>query len=70
MVDPVVYSRFMCDVRETMKAHPSLRLGQTVFNTMLEFYPEKAEQYRGSDLDPFYRDERVKDFLRACLDGK
>jgi hypothetical protein len=42
----------MCLLRQN--ANPTWRTGQTIFNTIQEFRPEKAEEIRGTDLDPFY----------------
>jgi hypothetical protein len=41
------------------------RYGQAVFNTAVEFFPKEVRQLNGTDVDPFYNDGRVKDFLVA-----
>ena len=41
------------------------RKGQTLFNALYRVRPELADRYRGSDIDPFYRDDRIGEFLRA-----
>lgn len=43
------------------------RIGQWAFNLLSEAYPLVAEQIRGSDDDPFYRDELVPEFLVRIL---
>jgi transposase-like protein len=35
--------------------HPEWRFGQTMFNTLMDYRPEKAEEIRGTSLDPFYK---------------
>ena len=50
------------------KLHPEWRYGQTVFNVMYDLYPEKANKYRGSSIDPFHNDDNVDEFIDACFD--
>jgi len=38
------------------------RKGQGVFNLLCKIRPDLAEMIRGSDFDPFYRDERLPAF--------
>lgn len=38
------------------------RIGQSVFNTLYDLDPEMADSIRGTDLDPFYNDDRVAKF--------
>lgn len=40
-----------------------LRWGQGLFNHLCTVRPELAEKIRGTELDPFYRDDRVPVFL-------
>ena len=40
-----------------------LRRGQIHFNVLCDLHPTLAESVRGSDLDPFYRDDLVPAFL-------
>lgn len=39
------------------KAYPEQRKGQAFFNVLHHMYPEVANKLRGTDKDPFYRDE-------------
>jgi len=41
------------------------RLGQAVFNEALMRWPEIAERYRGSEIDPFYTNRNIPAFLAA-----
>ena len=43
--------------------NPHLRLGQCYFNEAIARHPE-FEYTRGSDVDPFYRDDRIEKFLK------
>lgn len=40
------------------------RYGQAVFNTIHSFYPEVADNFRGSPSDCFYQDDKVDDFCQ------
>lgn len=42
---------------------PHLRRGQAAFNTLWEERPDLAELVRGSDIDPYYRDELLDRFI-------
>lgn len=37
------------------------RFGQTWVNTLYDLWPEKADEIRGTELDPFYDDDLVPD---------
>lgn len=39
-----------------------LRAGQAAFNTLYLVRPDLADEIRGGDLDPFYRDDRLPAF--------
>jgi hypothetical protein len=41
------------------------REGQAVFSTASELFPRAARLLTGTLLDPFYRDDRVGEFLTA-----
>jgi hypothetical protein len=40
-----------------------LRLGQAVYNAARERYPAVVVDLAGSDVDPFYKSERIRAFL-------
>lgn len=44
------------------------RMGQFLFNTLNAVNPELANEIRSGELDPFYDDEKVGDFLVYVLD--
>lgn len=50
------------DAQKAVAASPSLRIGQAIFNALYHREPMIADIVRGSDLDPFYRDEVLPDF--------
>ena len=50
-------------VGKTQKEYPRWRKGQTVFNVLLDLRPDMAERIRGTELDPFHRDEVVPKLL-------
>ena len=41
------------------------RLGQAYFNYAWELFPKETDALRGTDVDCFYVDERIPDFLNA-----
>lgn len=41
---------------EYQAKNPTLRTGQCCFNVLYELYPELANQLRGTEADPYYRD--------------
>ena len=48
------------------------RYGQTYFNLLYEFRPEIADQIRGTNLDPFYKEtvaHGVHEFVQQAYDG-
>ena len=45
------------------------RVGQTYFNLLLEFNPVLAERVRATDVDPFYNDKLIVDFLGFVADN-
>lgn len=55
----------MVSVRQ--QENPSWRFGQTVFNVLFEFRPEKAEEIRTTKLDPFYRKDEDDEFWTEFL---
>lgn len=59
---------FWKTVDKTSKLYPMWRKGQTVFNVMLILYPDAANRYRATDIDPFYSDSNIECFVVACRD--
>lgn len=49
---------------------PGQREGQKAFNLLLDCRPDLAEKIRGNmNLDPFYRDDRLKPFFSWVMDN-
>jgi len=48
--------------------YPKWRKGQAVFNLMYYMFPEIANKYRGSDIDPFHNDENCEKFVNVCFE--
>ncbi len=44
---------------EKARAYPGMRLGQALFTSIWIIDPEAAEELRGSDMDPFYKDGNI-----------
>lgn len=59
----MTFSTFV-QTAETVKGRtPDWRMGQTYFNVLSQVRPDLAELVRGTELDPFYQDDRVVGFL-------
>ena len=56
------YDDFCMKVAANQAIARSWRSGQAAFNTLHEVRPDLSERVRGTGLDPFYRDERLKEF--------
>ena len=50
--------------KKYQKQFPNWRYGQTVFNTAFELFPKEVNKLRSTNVDPFYNDKLVDDFLR------
>ncbi len=46
-------------------AYAEWRPGQAVFNAAYALFPNEANALRGSDVDPFYLDDRIDAFLNS-----
>jgi hypothetical protein len=44
-----------------------LRKGQATFNLMYTLFPNKANKYRGSNIDPFHNDKNIDIFVNTIL---
>ena len=45
------------------------RMGQHAFNTLHEVAPELANKVRATDVDPFYRDDRINKFWQFVAEN-
>ena len=53
---------------EVVRRPAHIREGQAAFNALFELRQDLSEQIRTTDLDPFYRDDRLPAFW-AWLEG-
>ena len=50
---------------KTLSNNPNYRIGQCYFNVLWEIDPELANEIRGTEVDPFYLDKKIPDFLET-----
>jgi len=50
-------------IAKDYQLYPEHRKGQRAFNTLCSLQPRLANEVRGTDIDPFYSDERLKVFI-------
>ena len=58
---------FLAKLSEYWEQHPNQRFGQAAFNLMWELAPNLADHFRATSLDPFYKSEKVAEFVDACI---
>lgn len=63
----ISHAEFLEKLTDYHIEHPSQRYGQAVFNLMYELLPAYADIFRGSHMDPFYKDDRAGAFIEACI---
>ena len=51
-------------VAKYRKLRPEWRKGQMLFNTLHILQPKLANEVRSSEIDPFYSDERIKEYIK------
>jgi hypothetical protein len=61
-------SEIMDEVKLVMNTNEHLRYGQTVFNVLYSKYSDIVNEYRGSDIDPFYNDGNVDKFMTTIYE--
>lgn len=63
----MTFEQYLEEVQATFQkwstASNPWRLGQTYFNVLCELRPDLSERIRTTDLDPFYRDQIIPEFL-------
>lgn len=62
-----IRSQLLKQVHTNLQKHPEQRFGQAVFNTAHEFSPEIARDLQSRDIDPFYKEDKVSEFLEAFI---
>jgi hypothetical protein len=66
MID--TFSEFLSHVSHTYMKEYEWRFGQTCFNVLYELDEDLANCIRGTDIDPFYDDVKVPEFLKRLRD--
>ena len=51
---------------EYMKGKGTLRIGQCYMNVLYDIDPTLYREITGTQVDPFYVDDRIEAFLRFC----
>lgn len=59
---------FSGKVSEALIENKRWRAGQAMFNVLHQLHPELANSIRGTENDPFYRNDKINDFLKAICD--
>ena len=60
----MTFEEYCAQVGAVKAQYPSWRYGQTYFNVLAQVRPDLSEQVRGVvDLDPFYLDANLPEFL-------
>lgn len=63
------FTDYFVEVGIAFYGNPEWRWGQSYFNALVEFRPELAEYLTGTEVDCFYRDDRVPAFLAFVEDA-
>ena len=56
------------EAKQIVKDYSCLRLGQAFYNTLYEEYPEVADSIVGTDLDPFYDNNKLDKCIAAITE--
>lgn len=59
----MTFNEYIVASMKSQRLYPEQRVGQTFFNTLANVDPMLTNEIKGSDLDPFYHDQRIPDFL-------
>ena len=57
------FHEYLSEVMLEMDNNPQMREGQVYFNVLYKMKPELANKITGTELDPFYQDEKLGEFL-------
>lgn len=60
-----LYTQYLMYVARYMRLNPQQRRGQAHFNVLYIGHPSIANMIRGSEIDPFYDDSRLVEFLES-----
>ena len=58
---------YFSSVYKALEANVNWRIGQVYFNILYIMRPDISERVRGTNLDPFYDDKIVNDFLEFVI---
>ena len=58
---------FMVRFSDVTQRNPRWRAGQTAFNMLHDTHPHLANELRGGDCDPFYRDDYLPQFFEYLI---
>lgn len=59
------YSEYLEHADLYYHSEPLQRIGQAYYNALSELHPELAGEINSTDLDPFFNDGRLDEFLKA-----
>ena len=59
------YAKFWEEFTEYYTSTPNLRVGQAMYIALSKVNEEVAHEINGETLDPFYLDEKVREFLKT-----
>lgn len=59
----MTFDEYVVEASEYQRENPHQRSGQVYFNVLYQVRPDLSERIRTTDLDPFYRDQRLPQFL-------
>lgn len=59
----ISFQDYLLMVVQHKQEHPEWRMGQTYFNVLERVNEKKANEIRGSWLDPFHQDKVIGNFL-------
>jgi hypothetical protein len=62
------FSHFLTEVAYVYHASLEFRFGQTCFNVLYKLNPDLATSLTGTDVDPYYDDDKVPEFLKRVRD--
>lgn len=57
------YNSLITKAEDFVIDNPTIRLGQSLWNTFYDEYPEILKPIKGSDDDPYFNNQNIKNFL-------
>lgn len=62
-----IVGKFFIEVLKLRNENSHLRTGQCYYNVLSDMFPELAREISGTKYDPFYDDDKIKDFLNYII---